>query len=101
MPVEVVGLPGVPAAGDLFVVVKDESVAREIAEDRLGKQRSAELAAGAARGTLEDLYARIKEGAGKELAGLIKSGGQGSAEGRSEAGEKLSTAAVKLPGIHS
>src|SRR5256712_10589664 len=50
MPVEVVGLPGVPAAGDLFVVVKDESVAREIAEDRLGKQRSAELAGGAAPG---------------------------------------------------
>src|SRR6059036_2518860 len=101
MPVEVVGLPGVPAAGDLFVVVKDESVAREIAEDRLGKQRSAELAAGSARVTLEDLYARIKEGAVKELAVLIKSDVQGSAEALSEAVEKLSTAAVKLRVIHS
>jgi translation initiation factor IF-2 len=101
MPVEVVGLPGVPAAGDLFVVVKDEGVAREIAEDRLGKQRSAELAAGSARVTLEDLYARIKEGAVKELAVLIKSDVQGSAEALSEAVEKLSTAAVKLRVIHS
>jgi translation initiation factor IF-2 len=101
MPVEVIGLPGVPAAGDLFVVVKDERVAREIADDRLGKQRSAELAAGSARVTLEDLYARIKAGAVKELAVLIKSDVQGSAEALSEAVEKLSTAAVKLRVIHS
>jgi translation initiation factor IF-2 len=101
MPVEVIGLPGVPEAGDLFVVVKDERMAREIAEDRLGKQRSAELAAGSARVTLEDLYARIKAGAVKELAVLIKSDVQGSAEALSEAVEKLSTAAVKLRVIHS
>jgi translation initiation factor IF-2 len=101
MPVEVIGLPGVPAAGDLFVVVKDERVAREIADDRLHKQRSAELAAGSARVTLDDLYARIKEGAVKELAVLIKSDVQGSAEALSEAVEKLSTAAVKLRVIHS
>jgi len=101
MPVEVIGLPGVPAAGDLFVVVKDERVAREIAEDRLRKQRTAELAAGSARVTLDDLYARIKQGDVKELALLIKSDVQGSAEALSEAVEKLSTATVKLRVIHS
>lgn len=101
MPVEVIGLPGVPAAGDPFVVVSDERVARQIAEDRLQKQRTAELAAGAGRVTLDDLYAKIKEGDVKELALVIKSDVQGSAEALSEAVEKLSTAAVKLRVIHS
>ncbi len=101
MPVEVIGLPGVPAAGDPFIVVQDERVAREIAEDRAHKQRTAELAAGSARVTLDDLYARIKEGDVKELALVIKSDVQGSAEALSEAVEKLSTAAVKLRVIHA
>ena len=101
MPVEVIGLPGVPSAGDPFVVVHDERVAREIAEARMHKQRAAELAAGRARVTLDDLYARIKEGEVKELALLIKSDVQGSAEALSEAVEKLSTSAVKLQVIHS
>jgi len=101
MPVEVIGLPGVPSAGDPFVAVQDERVAREIAEDRAHKQRTAELAAGSARVTLDDLYARIKEGDVKELALVIKSDVQGSAEALSEAVEKLSTAAVKLRVIHA
>jgi translation initiation factor IF-2 len=101
MPVEVIGLPGVPSAGDSFVAVRDERVAREIAESRLHKQRAAELAAGAARVTLDDLYARIKEGDVKELALIIKSDVQGSAEALSEAVEKLPTAAVKLRVIHA
>src|SRR5436309_11030060 len=45
-----------------FVVVNDERVARDIAQARLSKQRIAELAAGTTRVTLDDLYARIKEG---------------------------------------
>jgi translation initiation factor IF-2 len=100
MPVEVIGLPGVPSAGDPFVVVSDERIAREIAEARLQKQRVAELAAGAGRVTLDDLYAKIKEGDVKELALVIKSDVQGSAEALSEAVEKLSTPAVKLRVIH-
>ena len=75
-----IGLPGVPAAGDQFVVVADERVAREVAEDRLQKQRTADLAAGSGRVTLDDLYARIKEGDVKELSLVIKSDVQGSAE---------------------
>ncbi|MBM4123796.1 MAG: translation initiation factor IF-2, partial [Nitrospira sp.] len=101
MPVEVIGLPGVPAAGDAFVVVQDERVAREIAEDRAHKQRVADLAAGSTRVTLDDLYARIKDGDVKELAVVIKSDVQGSAGALSEAVEKLSTPAVKLRVIHS
>lgn len=101
MPVEVIGLLGVPAAGEPFVVVNDERVARDIAQARLSKHRSAELAAGTTRVTLDDLYARIKEGEVKELALVIKSDVQGSAEAVSEAVEKLSTATVKLRVIHS
>ena len=101
VPVEVNGLPGVPAAGDQFVVVADERVAREVAEDRLQKQRTSELAAGSGRVTLDDLYARIKEGDVKELSLVIKSDVQGSAEALSDAVQKLSTAAVKLRVIHS
>jgi translation initiation factor IF-2 len=101
VPVEVNGLPGVPAAGDQFVVVADERVAREVAEDRLQKQRTTELAAGSGRVTLDDLYARIKEGDVKELPLVIKSDVQGSAEALSDAVQKLSTATVKLRVIHS
>ena len=101
VPVEVIGLPGVPSAGDAFVVVADERVAREVAEDRLQKQRSADLAAGAGRVTLDDLYARIKEGDVKELSLVIKADVQGSAEALSDAVQKLSTAAVRVRVIHS
>ncbi|TKB65651.1 MAG: translation initiation factor IF-2, partial [Nitrospira sp.] len=76
IPVEVAGLPGVPSAGDVFQVVKDERIAREIAEDRAHKQRTADLS-GSAKVTLDDLFAKIKEGSVKELALVIKSDVQG------------------------
>jgi translation initiation factor IF-2 len=101
IPVEVIGLPGVPGAGDQFVVVKDERVAREIAESRLQKQRLAEAAIGAGKMSLDDLFARIKTGDVKELAVVIKADVQGSAEALGSAVEKLSTDAVKLRVIHS
>jgi translation initiation factor IF-2 len=100
MPVEVIGLPGVPAAGDPFVAVSDERVAREIAESRMSKQRTAELAVGSSRVTLDDLYARIKEGDVKELSLVIKSDVQGSAEALSDAVEKLPSGPIKLQVIH-
>jgi len=100
IPVEVAGLPGVPSAGDVFQVVKDERVAREIAEDRARKQRTADLS-GSAKVTLDDLFAKIKEGSVKELALVIKSDVQGSAEALTAGVENLATAAVKLRVIHS
>jgi translation initiation factor IF-2 len=101
IPVEVIGLPGVPGAGDQFVVVKDERVAREIAEARAQKQRAAEVGAAPGKVSLDDLFARIKEGDVKELAVVIKADVQGSAEALGSAVEKLSTDAVKLRVIHS
>ncbi len=100
IPVEVAGLPGVPSAGDVFQVVADERVAREIAGDRASKQRTADLS-GSAKVSLDDLFAKIKEGSVKELALVIKSDVQGSAEALTAGVEKLATAAVKLRVIHS
>ncbi|MBI3811595.1 MAG: translation initiation factor IF-2 [Nitrospirae bacterium] len=98
-PVEVIGMPGVPQAGDTFVAVREERVAREIATDRLQKERTAKLAL-QHRVTLEDLYNRIKEGTLKELNLVLRADVQGSVEALTESLTKLSTPAVKLNVIH-
>ncbi|OQW33743.1 MAG: translation initiation factor IF-2 [Nitrospira sp. SG-bin1] len=100
IPVEVIGLPGVPSAGDVFHVVSNERVAREIAEERAQKRRAAELS-GPAKVSLDDLFAKIQEGSVKELAIVIKADVQGSSEALAGAVEKLSTDAVKLRVIHN
>jgi translation initiation factor IF-2 len=100
MAVGVVGLTGVPSAGDTFLVVKDERMAREIAESRAQKQRAAELA-GPTKVSLDDLYARIKQGDIKELALVIKADVQGSSEALAVAIEKLPSEVVKLRVIHN
>ncbi|MDH5670003.1 MAG: translation initiation factor IF-2, partial [Nitrospira sp.] len=100
IPVEVLGLSGVPSAGDVFQVVSDERMAREIAQERAQKRRAAELA-GPAKVSLDDLFAKIQEGSVKELAIVIKADVQGSSEALSGAVEKLSTDAVKLRVIHN
>jgi len=80
-PVEILGLGGVPSAGEPFVVVENEMRAREISEFRQRKVR-AKTSAGltAARGTMEQMLARAVAGAQKEVALLIKTDVQGSAE---------------------
>ncbi|HEU4500161.1 MAG TPA: translation initiation factor IF-2 [Nitrospira sp.] len=100
VPVEVIGLPGVPSAGDVFQAVKDERIAREIAEDRARKQRAAELA-GAGKVSLDDLFAKIQEGSVKELSLVIKADVQGSSEALAAAIEKLPTEVVKIRVIHN
>jgi translation initiation factor IF-2 len=98
-PVEVIGMPGVPLAGDSFDVVREERVAREIATSRMQKERTAKLAL-QHRVTLEDLYAQIKEGMVKELNLILRADVQGSVEALKESLIKLSTPAVKLNVIH-
>ncbi|MCW8305624.1 translation initiation factor IF-2 [Acidiphilium sp. PA] len=81
VPVEILGMSGVPSAGEAFVVVEDEGRAREIAEFRQRRQRETNAVAGAAaRGTLDQMLARIQAGEQKEVALLIKADVQGSAE---------------------
>jgi len=99
-PVEVIGLLGVPEAGDHLVVVKDDRAAREIAEARQQKQKDVGLAT-APKKTLEDLYADIQDGETKELGLLVKADVQGSLGALVDALMKLSSKAVKLRVIHS
>ena len=80
-PVEILGLAGVPAAGESLVVVEVESRAREISEFRARKLRETAAAGNvAARGTLEQMLSRIVAGEQKEVAVVIKADVQGSAE---------------------
>jgi translation initiation factor IF-2 len=95
-PVEVLGLQGIPEAGDHFQVT-DEAKARHIVEYRQGKQRDAALArSSGARITLDQLHEQLKAGEVKELGIVIKADVQGSAEVLSEMLPKLSTDQVKL-----
>ena len=71
VPVEVIGFSGVPQAGERFVVVEEERKARQVAEFRMHKQRSAEMAA-MKKVTLEDLHTQIQEGVVKELNIILK-----------------------------
>ena len=96
-PVEILGLAGVPSAGEPFVVVENESRAREITEFR--GRRAKDRAAGvttAARGTLEEMLARIQAGVQKEVAVLIKADVQGSAEALQATVMKHSVDEVKV-----
>ena len=101
IPVEVIGLLGVPAAGDQVVVVKNERMARDIAEGRQQKQRTADLATTGPRRTLDEFYAEVQEGEVKELAVLIKSDVQGSAGAICDMVEKFSSDLVRFRVIHS
>ncbi len=81
MPVEILGLSGVPSAGEPFVVVENESRAREITEFRNRRQRDRTAGANTlARGTLDQMLARIQAGEQKEVAIIIKADVQGSSE---------------------
>jgi translation initiation factor IF-2 len=95
-PVEVLGLQGVPEAGDHFQVT-EEAKARHVVEYRQSKQRDAALRASAGgRITLDQLHEQLKAGEVKELPIVIKADVQGSAEVLAEMLPKLSDDRVKL-----
>lgn len=99
IPVEILGLSEVPAAGDRFNQVKDEKTARNMAEIRKQKEKNESLNA-RHRVSLEDLYSQIKEGTVKELDIIVKADVQGSVEAIRQSLEKLSTDDVKVRVIH-
>ena len=100
-PVEVLGLQGIPEAGDHFQVT-EEAKARHVVDFRQGKQRDAALrASSGARITLDQLHEQLKAGEVKELPIVIKADVQGSVEVLSEMLPKLSTDQVKLKIIGS
>ncbi len=98
-PVEVLGISGVPSAGDSFVVVKDEQTARQVAAIQQEKQRDKDLSR-FNRVTLDDLFQKIQDGEVKELNLVIKADVQGSAEAVRASLEKLSTDEVRVKVIH-
>lgn len=94
-PVEVLGLQGVPSAGDQFQVVADEIKARQISEQRLSAARTKALARSAARG-LDQLAMQLETGEVKELLVILKADVQGSVEVLKDTLTKLSTDKVKV-----
>ena len=98
-PVEILGLDGVPEAGDLFVSVQDDQKARQVAEHRRSKQRDADMAK-TSKVSLDDLYQQIQTGSVRELKVVLKADVQGSVEAISDALRRLSTDDVRLNVIH-
>ncbi len=98
--VEVLGLTDVPHAGDVFNAVKDDRIAREIAENRQRKLREEVLARNSST-TLEELFSQIQEGEVKELNLIIKGDVQGSVGAIVTSLEKLSTDEVKVKIVHT
>src|SRR5476651_140394 len=95
IPVEVLGLSSVPAAGDEVTVVRDEKKAREVALYRQGKFREVKLAR-QQKSKLENMFANMTEGEVSELNIVLKSDVQGSCEAISDALQSLSTDEVKV-----
>jgi len=98
-PVEVLGLQGVPSAGDEFFSVKDEKKARTLSTLKQEENRHKGLRS-TQRVSLESLYARIKEGEVKELKIILKADVQGSIEALNKSLESLSTDEVKVNLVH-
>ncbi|QLB21531.1 translation initiation factor IF-2 [Vespertiliibacter pulmonis] len=100
IPVEVLGLSGVPAAGDEATVVRDEKKAREVALYRQGKFREVKLAR-QQKAKLENMFTNMAEGDVAELNVIIKADVQGSVEAIVQALNELSTDEVKVKVVGS
>ena len=100
IPVEITGLADVPAPGDEFDAVSDERMARQLVEQR----RQAEKDAAAklnTKVTLDNLFAKMREGEMKELNLIVKADVQGSAEAVKASLEKISNEEVRVKVIHA
>ncbi|HET6373781.1 MAG TPA: translation initiation factor IF-2 [Candidatus Polarisedimenticolia bacterium] len=99
-PVEVLGLQGVPGAGDLFKVLTEEWRARQIGAFRQQKIREESLQK-SSRLTLDHLFQKIQEGLVKELSLIVKADVQGSLEALSQLLGDLSSPKVKVRVVHA
>lgn len=100
IPVELLGLSGVPAAGDEATVVRDEKKAREVALYRQGKFREVKLAR-QQKAKLENMFSNMSEGDVAELNVIVKADVQGSVEAIVQALNELSTNEVKVKVVGS
>ncbi len=100
MPVEILGLEGMPNAGDPFQVTESERVARQISSKRQ-ELKKFEDSRNVKKVTLDNLYDTISDGELLELKVIIKGDVQGSVEALKQSLEKLSTKDVRLNVIHA
>ena len=100
IPVEVLGLSGIPAAGDEATVVRDEKKAREVALYRQGKFREVKLAR-QQKAKLENMFSNMEEGDVAELNVIVKADVQGSVEAIVQSLMELSTDEVKVKVVGS
>ena len=100
MPVEIVGLSGVPMAGDELVALADEKDARQVSQHRIQKQRSKELAK-TNRLSLEGLFEKMQKGEVKDLNLIIKADVDGSIEALRDSLVKLSNEEVSINVVHA
>ncbi len=89
MPVQVLGLTSVPGAGDNFLVVEDDRVARQIADKREARMRAALQARTSRRKTLDQLFEQLEKGETQELLLILKGDGAGSVEALEDALTKI------------
>ena len=99
-PVEILGLEGMPDAGDTFLVMADRDKAKGIAQYRKMKEREAQLAK-SSRVSLEGLAEQIKQAGVKDLNIIVKGDVQGSVEVIAEDLEHMSTEKVRIRVLHS
>ncbi len=101
-PVRLIGLSGVPEAGDELVVVKNEREAKRITEHRLDEEKRASIVASEAEPlSAEDVFAQLDDTDKKELLVVVKADVRGTMEAICEAMENLSTDRVQLRVLHS
>jgi translation initiation factor IF-2 len=98
-PVQVLGLTSVPGAGDNFLVVPEDRMARQIADQRQARERFAELARSRGRMTLEDVLERIKQGEVNQLNLILKGDVSGSVEALEDALLKIDVGAENEVGL--
>ena len=99
VPVEISGMSEVPDAGDSFNVVTDERMAKELASQRRTEKKGSSTTS--IKVSLEDLFAKIKQGELKDLNIIVKADVQGSAEAIKSSLEKLTNEEVRVRVIHS
>ena len=100
-PVEILGLNGVPAAGEIFVATKNEKEARSMAETYIACDKEKLLAETKAKMSLDDLFSQIQAGNVKELNLVVKADVQGSVEAVKQSLLKLSNEEVVIKVIHA